>query len=526
MALHACTIVARNYLPAAVCSRNHSNEHHPSSDVTVLVVDDTNEEVVDAKEPFKVLRLGDIGIEADEALRMAAIYDVTELCTAVKPWLLQTLLDAGAEAVAYLDPDIKVFARLDDVEDPAKSIGIVLTPHVTRPMPRDGLSTSETDVLLSGIYNLGFIAVGKAATDFLSFWKIRLRRECIRDPENMRFVDQRWVDFVPGLYPVHIVRDSSYNVAYWNLDHRDLTYSDGHYQVDGQPLHFFHFSGYSPNAPYLLSKHQGPRYPRILLSDHPIVARICDEYATDLLPPATDTTETQSMPIKGWPTAWNWTCPCGASTAQLFFQPSARVYKLPPNPLEPGGEEAFLDFLVGPSDLSQGGRLSRYLAAVYAARPDLQRAFPDPEGAKFRAFASWAHHEVEAGRLDPRLATLPVPPGATRFRLNAARQLERVGHQLEAVPVPGTGSERVRLNLAGYLQWVERRLTGMPVPQAGERAKLNLTRTLGRLERRAAAVPVPGTGDDRVRLNMARVVGRLERRLSAVALRQLYRGGD
>ena len=86
-------------------------EHHPSSDVTVLVVDDTNEEVIDVEEPFEVRRLGDIGIEADEALRMAAIYDVTELCTAVKPWLLQTLLDAGAEGrCSTLDQDIKVFA--------------------------------------------------------------------------------------------------------------------------------------------------------------------------------------------------------------------------------------------------------------------------------------------------------------------------------------------------------------------------------------------------------------------------------
>ena len=466
MALHACTIVARNYLPAARVFAKSFQQHHPSSDVTVLVVDDTNEEVVDAEEPFKVLRLGDIGIDADEALRMAAIYDVTELCTAVKPWLLQTLLDAGADAVAYLDPDIKVFGRLDDVEDAAKKIGIVLTPHVTRPMPRDGLSTSETDVLLSGIYNLGFIAVGKTATDFLSFWKIRLRRECIRDPENMRFVDQRWVDFVPGLYPVHIVRDSSYNVAYWNLDHRDLTYSDGHYQVDGQPLHFFHFSGYSPNAPYLLSKHQGPRYPRILLSDHPIVARICDEYATDLLAAGYGHDGNIEYAYKGLANGLELDVPMRRLYRKALLSAERSGDKLPPNPLDSGGEEAFLGFLVGRSDLSQGGRLSRYLAAVYAARPDLQRAFPDPEGANFVAFASWAHHEVEAGRLDPRLATLPVPPGATRFRLNAARQLERVGHQLEAVPVPGTGSERVRLNLAGYLQWVERRLTGMPVPQS------------------------------------------------------------
>ena len=169
-----------------------------------------------------MLRLDDIGIDLDEALRMAAIYDVTELCTAVKPWLLKKLLDQGATVATYLDPDIKVYTPLDRVEAAAVEHGIVLTPHVTKPMPRDGLSKSETEVLLSGIYNLGFVAVSKQADDFLYFWQARLKRECIVDPQNMRFVDQRWVDFVPGLYPVDILRDPSYNVAYWNLDHRDL----------------------------------------------------------------------------------------------------------------------------------------------------------------------------------------------------------------------------------------------------------------------------------------------------------------
>ena len=75
MAPHAFTIVAETTCRRA-CLRNHSRTTS-SFDVTVLVVDDTNEEVIHAKEPFRVLRLADIGIQADEALRMAAIYYVT-----------------------------------------------------------------------------------------------------------------------------------------------------------------------------------------------------------------------------------------------------------------------------------------------------------------------------------------------------------------------------------------------------------------------------------------------------------------
>ncbi len=114
--------------------------------------------------------------------------------------------------------------------------------------------TSETSILASGIYNLGFVGVGQAAFGFLDYWMERLRRECYVDPGNMRFVDQRWVDFVPGIFDCVIARDPGYNVAYWNLDQvRDLTISAGSYQVNGLPLKFFHFSGYSPDQPLSIS---------------------------------------------------------------------------------------------------------------------------------------------------------------------------------------------------------------------------------------------------------------------------------
>src|ERR1039457_6192348 len=99
MEFHACTIIARNYLPAARVLARSFGHHNPGGNFTTLVVDDLEADVDETAEPFSVLRLDDIGIDHDEALRMVAIYDVTELCTAVKPWLLKTLLDQGATVV-------------------------------------------------------------------------------------------------------------------------------------------------------------------------------------------------------------------------------------------------------------------------------------------------------------------------------------------------------------------------------------------------------------------------------------------
>ena len=152
---------------------------------------------------------------------MAASYDVMELSTAVKPWLLRHLLERPeVEAVAYLDPDIQVFASLEEIERRAQRHDVVLTPHFTAPLPRDGRKPSEEDILDAGSYNLGFIALGAGTTahELLDWWSERLENDCLNDPSNGHFVDQRWIDLAPGLWPgIDVLRETTYNIAYWNL---------------------------------------------------------------------------------------------------------------------------------------------------------------------------------------------------------------------------------------------------------------------------------------------------------------------
>jgi len=109
--LRACTIIARNYLAHARVLAESFLRHHPDSSFTVLVIDG---DVPDA-EPFDVLDPTQIGLDEREFQRMVMIYDVLELATAVKPWLLRTLLAEDGDAVAYFDPDIEVFAPLDEI---------------------------------------------------------------------------------------------------------------------------------------------------------------------------------------------------------------------------------------------------------------------------------------------------------------------------------------------------------------------------------------------------------------------------
>ena len=444
MTVHACTIIARNYLPAARVLATTFAEHHGGGDMTVLVVDDRDREVDASVEPFRVLWIDEIGIDADEVRRMAAVYDVMELATAVKPWLLQTLLDSGGGPVLYLDPDIAVYAPLDDLAAHAEREAIVLTPHVSAPLPRDGKTTAESEILASGMFNLGFVGVSRAAQPFLEFWKERLRRECVVDPERMRFVDQRWVDFVPGAFGAAIVTDPGCNVAYWNLGRRRLRHVDGGFRVDGHPLRFFHFSGYRPDAPWLLSRHQGAR-PRVLLSAEPDLARLCDAYGASLLAAGYERDRDVADAYA--------TLECG-----LAYDPVMRaLYRSalleaeragaagraalaePPNPFAPGRDGEFVDWLNAVPDERPDGQVTRYLMALHASRPDLQAVFSDIDGEGFAHFAEWSLHEVGQGRLDERLA---IPVGVAA---EAARALASPGSSRPDVGPPG-------IRVAGYLR--------------------------------------------------------------------------
>ncbi|HMD47205.1 MAG TPA: methyltransferase domain-containing protein [Acidimicrobiales bacterium] len=408
--VQACTIIARNYLPAARVLARSFVEHNPDGQMHVLVLDDPLGEIDAEQEPFEVLRLGDLAAEPGEMDKMAACYTVMELATAVKPWLLHTLL-GRTDAVLYLDPDIQVFHPLDHLSAMAREHGIVLTPHRTTPMPRDGKMPTETAILGSGIYNLGFVAVSHGAGPFLAFWMERLRRECVVDPSNMRFVDQRWVDFVPGIFECVIERDPACNVAYWNLDERDVRVAGTTYTVDGKPLKFFHFSGYSPKARHILSKHQLTENPRILLSERPAVRRICDQYGDLLSANGFGTDDTTPYGLDSMANGVRFDPIIRELYRDWLAEAEAGSRSSPPDPFTARGAAELLEVLNRAPDVPDDpGHLTLYQATLFGRRPDIRAAIHDPQGADRQRFFDWLGQEATAGRIDPHLARPPARP--------------------------------------------------------------------------------------------------------------------
>jgi glycosyltransferase involved in cell wall biosynthesis/SAM-dependent methyltransferase len=411
MTLFACTIVARNYLPHARVLARSFLEHNPASRFATLLIDD-REHTVGDDEPFEVVHLDELIPDPFELHLLATYYDVMELATAVKPLLLMHLLKQSGQPVAYLDPDIQVYAPLEPVEKGVEQEPIALTPHTLVPYPRDGLRPTEAEILGAGVYNLGFIAVSHGSEDFLRWWWERLQRDAIVDPARMLFTDQRWVDFVPGLFPHVLLKDPGLNVAYWNLHGRTVERSPEGYLVNRRPLRFFHYSGYSPFARDVLSKHTGD-HPRVRLSDSDVVAELAHAYGERLV--------AEGLTKTGGP-SYGWGVLDGGGKID---PPARRAYREAvlrrestgaagrlPDPFAPGGGAALLAWLGTPTPGRKWKGVSRYLQAVYDMRPDLQAAFPESNKASEQQFRDWAKDGALGTDRPP--AELAVLTGALR----------------------------------------------------------------------------------------------------------------
>jgi glycosyltransferase involved in cell wall biosynthesis len=382
-----CTVIARNYMAHARVLSRSIHSHHMNAQVYVLVIDDEKKSLGDGDGGFHILRPKDIGLSDREFHQMAAIYGATELSTAVKPWLLRTLLTQKDCPVIYLDPDIEVFSSIQEIADLAEEHEIVLTPHTLSPIKRDGLSPSEQYILQAGIYNLGFIAVGSGSHAFLDWWGQRLGRDCIIAPTEGLFVDQRWVDFVPGYFKHHVFKSPSFNVAYWNADQRPVTWSGHRYEVLGEPLRFFHFSGFIPDQPNRLSKYVDR--PRVNLFEYPVLAKLCRHYANRLL----------SMGYLEY-SKIRYGLEYSAGGIRLDAA-VRRIYRKSlgsmaekeiqslPDPFEPSQSDQFLEWLTDRANPDHP-LVSRYLEGLYECRTDLKAAFPDLLGSGGKQLLEWA----------------------------------------------------------------------------------------------------------------------------------------
>ena len=191
--------------------------------------------------------------------RMLSSYTIVEFNTAVKPFYIELLWERyGKECfIYYIDPDIVFYSPIEELNAYLNSNDIIITPHLTKALIP--LNSVETNLLKTGIFNLGFIGLKYSDNtfEFIKWWQERLKVYCYMDKKETFYVDQIWVNFVPALFDkVFILRDPIYNMAWWNLTERILIEVNEEYYVNNasQKLVFFHFSGYKPGSNKMIGR--------------------------------------------------------------------------------------------------------------------------------------------------------------------------------------------------------------------------------------------------------------------------------
>jgi len=276
------TLCSINYLAQAKTLGDSVLRQNPDYKFIIGLIDKNHARVdLGFLGTLDLVEVENIGIEGFD--EMCEAYSLVELVTATKPFYFDYIFASypEAETVTYFDPDIKVFAPLDDMLEKLKRFNIILTPHFTEPI-QDRLLPTEKHVMSTGVFNLGFAAMRRGAeADRLNKWWMRkLRRECVLDLSRGYFVDQLWMNLAPAYFQdVLIEKHPGWNTAHWNLHERQVTQREGKYFVNDRELVFYHFSHYNPRRPESIASY----HTRFSFAARPDLVPLYNEYNADLL---------------------------------------------------------------------------------------------------------------------------------------------------------------------------------------------------------------------------------------------------
>jgi len=257
--VHYFTSITASYIPKARVLAKSIKKHDPDAVFFLVLCDHPDRSINLEEEPFdSVYYIKDLDIPDKDSWVFK--HTVVELCTAVKgPAMIKLAEETGAEKIIYFDPDIIVLHSLNELSGIMDRASVALTPHQLVPdTSREAIVDNEISSLRHGIYNLGFLGIRKNSEGmrFANWYRDRLLQFCYDDIPNGLFTDQRWVDLAPAFFnDVFIIRDKTYNVATWNLTHREVrSAQDGTLVVDGSPIKFFHFSSFDSGEQKVMLK--------------------------------------------------------------------------------------------------------------------------------------------------------------------------------------------------------------------------------------------------------------------------------
>jgi hypothetical protein len=431
-----CTVASRRFLAQARVLAQSFLEHHPGSRFAVLIPDDPESERA-VGGGVEELRPRDIGIDDRELHRMALSYSVKELSCAMKVFLLEHLVNRGETAV-MLDGDVYVYADMSRLADLARRHDVVLTPQCVsaRPTPdhyppmggraprmRNALG-AEQGSIRAGTYNTGVMAAGPRAAAFCEWWRQRVSRFCLLEPERGLFQEQGWSALAPTLFDCHVLREPGWNLSGLDLHDRDVTWEDGRPAFRGAPVRCFHYLTFDPLNPDQLTcdPYVDTMFPRP--EERPGAMRLCRDYAARVGEAGHESAQADVSPYDVLPGGVRVDANMRTAYGEALLQHEAGRGPAPPNPFDDGDVAGWLAWLAEPTDAAPDSPpVSRYLLGLHTREWWIYWSFSDVPGRDAERFVQWLPGAARRGEVEvPERWVPPDPP-----RVDPAAELaERV----------------------------------------------------------------------------------------------------
>ena len=253
------TICAKNYIGLAQALEKSVRQYNDNVDFFIVVADEFDT----GKEPTvsdNVL-IAKSFLSIDERLwtNMAFKYNLTEFCTAIKPFCIEYFFqEKSYETCCYMDPDTYLFSDFSYIYDKLSKFLVVTAPHITIPdYPYTG-DLPDRSFLFNGISNFGFggFRNDSKTINLLKWWEDRLTYLCFGEMLWAVCTDQKWTDFFPaflGYDEILFSNNLGMNVAPWNYFERKIIKEGDSYYVVSRTgasdrkdkLVFCHFAGYN-----------------------------------------------------------------------------------------------------------------------------------------------------------------------------------------------------------------------------------------------------------------------------------------
>ncbi|TDX09276.1 glycosyltransferase [Flavobacterium sp. S87F.05.LMB.W.Kidney.N] len=255
------TIVAKNYIGLAQILEESLKEKNPDVDFFIFVADQFSQNVDKKQLADNIIIAKDkLNISESNWLDMTFKYDLTEFCTSIKPSAFSYFLEkTNYEKIIYLDPDIYIYNSINPIFEILDNHSIVLTPHITAIQDEFNGDRSESGLLSTGVFNLGFCAIKRSSSSakMISWWHQRLLDKCYIDSYDSFYTDQKWMDFLPCFFTseeLYVSRHLGMNIAPWNFFERKVLVENDILKVKNRegsqdnsafPVLFVHYSGYN-----------------------------------------------------------------------------------------------------------------------------------------------------------------------------------------------------------------------------------------------------------------------------------------